>query len=320
MPAGPSPREFARYLASITRFLGHRAAREAADQAVLAELRGAPLGLPRGLEIEWLGVAGYRLSFEGQTIFIDPYLTRVPLRAALGRRQRPVVADPALHARHLDPRAGQVVGVLAGHTHFDHAVDIPAIAARYGAPALGSRSLVQLMRLHGQAHRAVEVAPRRPIELGPFTVRFIPSVHSKLILGLAVPSDGELTCDHLDGLTPSAYRCGEVYGIDIEVGGCTIYHQGSANLLDDHVPRGGVDLFLAGVAGRGFTRDYWARILSVLEPRVVVASHFDDFFRPVDGPQGMSLNVNLARVPDEIGAVSRDFTVAALGLMEPVRG
>lgn len=287
---------------------------------MLAELRGVPLGLPPGLEVEWLGVAGYRLTFEGHTIFIDPYLTRVPLGAAVGRRQRPVFADSSLHARLLDPRAGQVVAVLAGHTHFDHAIDIPAIAQRYGATAYGSRSLVHLMRLHGAAGRAVEVEANHPYELGPFTVRFVPSVHSKLILGMAVPSDGELTCDHLDGLTPSAYRCGDVYGIHIEVAGCTIYHQGSANLLDEHVPRGGVDLFLAGVAGRGFTRDYWSRILRRLQPRVVVASHFDDFFRPVDGPQGMSLNVHLARVPEEVGQVSREFQVAALGLMEPVRG
>ena len=320
MPAGPSPREFAHYFASIARFLRSRSARETEDQAVLAELRGVGLGLPAGLEIEWLGGAGYRLTFEGQTIFIDPYLTRVPLGAALGRPQKPVIADSGLHARLLDARAGQVVGVLAGHTHFDHAIDIPAIAARFDAPAYGSRSLVHLMRLHGAADRAVEVKPNHPYELGPFTVRFVPSVHSKLILGLAVPSDGELTCDHLDGLTPSAYRCGDVFGIHIEVAGCTIYHQGSANLLDDHVPRGGVDLFLAGVAGRGFTRDYWTRILSRLQPRVVVASHFDDFFRPIEGPQGMSLNVHLARVPDEIEAVSREFRVAALGLMEPVRG
>lgn len=124
----------------------------------------------------------------------------------------------------------------------------------------------------------------------------------------------------MDGLTSSAYKCGDVYGVRIEVAGYVIYHQGSANLIDDQVPTGGVDLFLAGVAGRGFTRDYWARILSRLEPKVVVASHFDDFFRPVDAEQGLSLNVRLAAVPEEVGAVSGDFDVVALKALEPVRG
>ena len=58
------------------------------------------------------------------------------------------------------------------------------------------------MGLHGLAEQAVEVEPYRTYELGPFEVSFTPSVHSKLMLGLAVPFDGELTCEHLDGLSP----------------------------------------------------------------------------------------------------------------------
>jgi L-ascorbate metabolism protein UlaG (beta-lactamase superfamily) len=318
MDRPPSPRELAHYIASLGRFARSREAREEHDRSVLTELVAAPLGLPAGLEIEWLGVAGYRITYAGQTLLLDPYLSRVPLGDVV-RRQR-VQPDPALYAERLDRRVGKVLGVLLGHTHFDHAIDVPAIAARYDAPAYGSSSLTQLMRIHGEAERAVEVELRRAYELGPFVVRFFPSVHSKLILGFAVPSPGELTCEHLEGLTPSAYRCGDVYGIQIEVAGFTIYHQGSANLIDDQVPTGGVDLFLAGIAGRGFTRDYWARILPRLQPRVVVASHFDDFFRPVDAPPGLSLNVDVSALPNEIAAVSNEFTVAALEPFVPVRG
>ena len=317
----PSPREFARYVTSVGRFAVRRGAREAEDlaaQTALSDGVAARLGLPPGLELEWLGTAGFRLTYEGQSILIDPYLSRVPLGDVV--RSRRVVVEPGLYERVLDPSVGEIVGVIAGHTHFDHAIDVPALAARYDAPVLGSRSAVQLMRAHGDADRAVEVELRKPYELGPFRVTFYPSLHSKLVLGLAVPSDGELTCEHLEGLTPSAYKCGDVYGVHIEVAGYTLYHQGSANLIDDAVPTGGVDVMLAGVAGRGFTRDYWARILRLLQPRVVVATHFDDFFRPLDGDQGMSLNVQLAAVPDEIAKVSRDFDVVALRPLEPLRG
>lgn len=158
------------------------------------------------------------------------------------------------------------------------------------------------MRLYGLAERAVEVEPGCRYELGPFTVTFVPSLHSKLLLGFAVPFDGELTCEHLDALSPSAYRCGQVWGIHVEVAGMTFYHQGSANLIDDALQHRGVDVFLAGVAGRSFTRDYWARILGALQPRTIVASHFDDFLRPVDAAMGFSTNVNLAAVPDEVAA------------------
>ena len=77
-------------------------------------------------------------------------------------------------------------------------------------------------------------------------------------------------------------------------------------------------MFLAGIAGRSFTHDYWARILPRLQPRTILASHFDDFFRPIDAAMGFSTNVNLAAVPDEIAAVSRDFALATLPPLEPI--
>lgn len=297
------------HLTSLGRFLAHRARREREDAAAMAELTRVDLGLPPGLDVAWLGVAGYRLTYEGVSVYLDPYVSRVSLRDTV--RGRPALPDPALIERHIRP-PGEVAGVLVGHTHFDHAIDVPAIARRFDCPAYGSESLAHLMTLHGERARAVEVEPHRRYELGPFVVTFVPSLHSKLLLGHRVPYDGELTCEHLDGLKPGAYRCGQVYGIRIEVAGATLYHQGSANLIDEEIRERGVDVFLAGIAGRSFTPDYWARIIRALEPKVVVASHFDDFFRPVDDPLGFSLNVNLAAFPEEIETVTRDVTVAAM--------
>jgi L-ascorbate metabolism protein UlaG (beta-lactamase superfamily) len=302
----------AEHLASFARFLARRDARERTDTAAQHDLAKARLPLPPGLEIEWLGTAGYRLIYSGQTLLIDPYLTRVPLKA-LPRRE-PALADPALHSRYLRD-SWDVVGILVGHTHFDHAIDVPELARSYDTMAYGSDSLMRLMGLYGLGDRAVEIQFHHPYELGPFTVRFIPSLHSKLLLGYKVPMDGALTCDHLGHLSPRAYRCGAVYGLHIEVAGTTLYHQGSANLIDDQVPTGGVDIFLAGIAGRSFTENYWARILRRLDPQIVVANHYDDFFRPLSAPMGFSTNVNLAALPDEIREVSRDIGVAALPLM-----
>ena len=306
------------HLVSLARYAVHRDGRERADAAAMRELAGTALPLPRGLELEWLGVAGYRLTYQGHTLYLDPYLTRVPLAAVL--RRTPAVADPDLHERHLGDGHGHVVGLLVGHTHFDHAVDVPEIARRFGTRAYGSGSLVNLMRLYGLGDQAVEVVPHHPYELGPFVVTFVPSVHSKLLLGYRVPFDGELTCEHLDALSPGAFRCGRVYGIHIAVAGATLYHVGSGDLIDDEVPRGGVDILLTAIAGRSFTPGFLPRILRSVEPRAVVASHFDDFFRPVSAPIGFSLNVNLAAFPEEVAAVGRDFSVAALEPMVAVRG
>src|SRR3954470_18520504 len=205
-----------------------------ADLHALRTFETTPLGLPVGLELEWLGVAGYRLTYQGVSLFVDPYVSRVPLRAVLSRR--PALPDAALVERYLTA-PGEVAGVLVGHTHFDHAIDVPAVVRRHGCPAYGSASLARLLRphgargrggrgeaprarlmpLHGLRERAVVVEPRQRYELGPFSVRFIPSRHSKLLLGLKVPFAGPLSCEDLHGLTPRAYRCGAVYALRIEV-------------------------------------------------------------------------------------------------------
>jgi L-ascorbate metabolism protein UlaG (beta-lactamase superfamily) len=298
-----------RYLADFARFLAVRKSQERDDFQALAELQARELALPAGLELEWLGVSGYRINYQGSTLFIDPYVSRVPLDAVL--RRHPALPDVAMIDRYIGTPEN-VAGVLVGHTHFDHAVDAPAIAKRCGCRAFGSSSLVRLMAAHGLASQAVSVEPYETYELGPFAVSFTPSLHSKLILGLAVPFAGEFTCDHLDALSPAAYKCGQVWGIRIDVAGVSFYHQGSANLIDDAVRARGVDYFLAGVAGRGFTPRYWERILRRLEPHTVIPTHYDDFFRPLDQPLGFTTNVHLSHVPDEVSSFSRDVAVAAL--------
>jgi L-ascorbate metabolism protein UlaG (beta-lactamase superfamily) len=284
-----------------------------ADAQALCELEAVPLGLPAGLELSWLGVSGYLLTYQGVSLFIDPYVSRVPLRSLLLRRV--ALPDETLIDRYASA-PGQVAGVLVGHTHFDHAVDAPAIARRHGAKAYGSESLGRLMRLHGLGELAVEVEAHRPYELGPFVVRFVPSRHSKLLFGRKVPMDGELTCDHLDAMSPGAYRCGAVWGIRIDVAGISLYHQGSANLDDAELRDGPVDVFLAGVAGRSVTPHYWERILPRLDPRVLVPTHYDNFFSPLGGPQDFVRRVDLAAVPGEVAAAARDTRVAALARVD----
>ena len=287
------------------------------DAQAAHELERSALDLPSGLSLQWLGVSGYRLTYEGASLFIDPYVSRVPLRALLLRRM--ALPDPTMIDRYAAV-SGEVVGVLVGHTHFDHVVDVPALARRHAARAYGSASLAHLMRLHGVGDLAVEVVPHQPYELGPFVVRFVPSRHSKLILGRWVPMDGELTCDHLHGLVPTAYRCGAVYGIRIEVAGVSLYHQGSADLNDGELRDGPVDVFLAGVAGRSVTPRYWERILPRLDPRIVVPTHYDNFFSPLGAPQDFVARVKLAEVPNEVHQVARDTEVVGLRRVDRAQG
>ena len=142
-------------------------------------------------------------------------------------------------------------------------------------------------------------------------MRFVPSRHSKLLFGRKVPMDGELTCDHLHGLAPSALQVRRRLGHPDRRRRDSLYHQGSANLDDGELRDGPVDVFLAGVAGRSVTPRYWERILPKLDPRIVVPTHYDNFFSPLGSPQDFAWRVDLAAVPDEVARVAKDARVAA---------
>jgi L-ascorbate metabolism protein UlaG (beta-lactamase superfamily) len=296
------------YLAAARRMQARD--RETARQLAWPGAAASPL--PAGLELSWIGTAGFRLAYQGAVVWIDPYVTRLPLGDLARRRVVPSSAEAV--ARWID-RADLV---LVGHTHFDHALDVPAIARRHGCRVYGSASLGHLMGLHGLADRAVVVEPKRDYEVGPFRFHFVPSVHSKLQLGLAIPYAGELTCEHVDALTPQAYRCGQVWGILVEVGGVKLYHQGSADLIEDEIVDRGVDVFLCGISGRRFTARYVERIVRALAPGLVVPMHYDDFFRPLGAPAGFSFNVNLTSFAEEVRAASRDLPVRTLEVGAPV--
>lgn len=283
-----------------------------ADHAALSELEvsdHSALGLPPGLSLRWLGTAGYALSYEGHCVLIDPYVTRLPLSDFLQRR----VVRPDRDV--IEANLPTADAVLIGHTHFDHALDAPAVAVRDDCPVYGSESVGTLMRLYHRADQAVVVEPYRVYEIGPFEVTFVPSLHAKLLLGLRVNQAGPITCEHLEGLTPQAYCCDQVWAIHIAVAGVSFYHQGSADLIEDAIRHEQVDYFLCGIAGRQFTPAYVERALRKLEPRIVIPNHYDNFFSPLTAPLEFTLGVDVDGFRDEVAAVSADFDVRALGLL-----
>lgn len=307
---------------SLLTHLTRRGARSAADRDVQRELSAAAREtlsgvLPTGLEITWLGTAGFRLRHAGHTLLIDPYLTRLSLGRFLSRA--PALSDRRRVAAHIDLSPGAADAILVGHTHFDHALDVPLIARATSARVYGSSATATLMALHGLADRVVQVDPYRTYAIGPFEVSFVPSAHARLLFGVAVPMAGEITCDSLGDMRASAYHSGQVFGIHIRVAGASIYHLGSAELDDDATLPHPVDLLLTCIAGRSFSRHYFERALRRLAPRAVVPHHHDDFFRPLDAPMEMSFNVNLAGAVDQLAGIDRALPVATLPPGTPIR-
>ncbi len=240
-------------------------------------LGGPAAGAP--VRVRWLGTAGFEISFEGTTVLVDPYLTRASLAKVVLGALRP---DVAL-VRHELPRAD---AIIAGHTHFDHVLDVPAIARLTGGTVYGSRSAVTLCRAEGVPERQlVDVERSEPVtvEVGPFEIRFVPSAHSPFALG-RVPLPGDIVdCADIP-MRAERYRCGAVFGVDIQVAGRRLYHVGSAEILDARAAPIEVDLAMVCVAGWTSTRHFPERVARALQPGAILLSHWDDFFRPYCAP------------------------------------
>jgi L-ascorbate metabolism protein UlaG (beta-lactamase superfamily) len=279
--------------------------------------------LRRGSEVpvvvRWLGTAGFAIEHAGWVLLIDPYLTRASIGACLSG---PLAPDVAAIRRHV-PAADAIV---CGHTHFDHALDVPPIARFTGARVFGSRSAVALCRAGGVAEdRLFDVESplsrgqcETTAEVGPFELRFVPSAHSPLLAG-RVPFPGDIVdCDQVPARMQD-YRCGAVFAVIVRVGGRTIYHAGSANVCDDALPSvREVDLLLLCVAGWHTTARLPERMLRATGPSAILLSHWDNFFAPLAGGARLLPAIRFQRLVDSLAAASRDTRIGTLPFLGEV--
>lgn len=271
----------------------------------------APLGEDE-LSLRWLGTAGYELRTARTTLLIDPYLTRASVARTLFTPLEP--GAPAI-----DAVVSRADYVLTGHSHFDHLMDVPYIAARTGAVVAGSESTCNLAAACGVPEgRLIRVKDDRALhEMGDFQVRFVPSQHGR-IFGWR-PFPGRIGAEARLPLRAHAYRMGGAYGIQLRVGDLTLYHNGSADLIEAEMEGLRADVLLLGLAGRLGTPDYVGRMAGLLRPRYVVPTHYDHFFRPLS--EGIRL-LPFVRMDDfflSAAARAREARVVMPGFLEEVR-
>lgn len=274
-------------------------------------------GAGDGVRVRWLGTAGFAIEHGGFTVLIDPYLTR----ASLARCALTTIRPDEGAIRRCAPKAD---AIILGHTHFDHALDVPLIAARTGAVVFGSRSAVTLCRSFGvpaEKLRDVERSPgQEPVraEVGPFELRFVPSAHSRFFFG-RVPYEGDITdCDQVP-LRIGHYRCGAVFAVEIRVARRTIVHLGSAELATgDQLSAKEPELLLLCVAGWTSSPDLPERVARALSPRAVLLSHWDNFFRPIDEPALALPAMKMPLLADRLRRASRDVNVGTVPILGEV--
>lgn len=256
-----------------------------------------------GVRVTYLGTNGYQFEFKGHALLVDPYFSRIDvLSVALGSHIQPNVARINEGLRHLAAedvwssalrRPGstresrvnaelqtspKVDAILVTHGHFDHLLDVPAVIGKTGARLIASRSSVDLVRQlpNASASSGDAVKPGDVRRIGPWKIRVLSATHDRFFG--KVPFDrphSQMTAPQ----TPADWICGEPLAFLIELNRQRIYIDsgGTQALLP---PNENVDLAILGMA----LPDSRARLqvsLERLQPRYILPSHQDDFFRPL---------------------------------------
>ncbi len=229
--------------------------------------------------VTWLGTAAHVVTTDTTTLLIDPYVSRHGL---LRLATRALTPDDDAIARWVPAK---VDAVLCGHSHFDHLLDAPRIARRTGAKLVGSTTTCAFARAEGVSEdQLVEIAPGGGrVVIGDVTVRFVPSLHGRIVLG-RVPFEGVVRAPPRLPARMWDYKMGGAFGLLLEAPDTTVYHNGSADLVDAALAGLHADTLLVGLAGRHATRDYLRRLTDILRPSTVIPTHHDWFFAPL-GPR-----------------------------------
>ena len=229
------------------------------------------------ITLRWMGTAAYDITRGDTTLLIDPFVSRPSFPRVIAGR--PIPPDERAAERRF-PRADVI---LIGHSHFDHLMDAPSIARRTGAVIAGSPTTCFIAEACGVAGKSLlpQADPPEQFRRGGFDVRFIPSLHGKVFLG-RVPYPGKLSSVPAPPVKAADYPVGDVYGVWLKAGGLSIYHNGSAGLIDDALSGIGADVLLLGLASRFGTRDYVRRMIELVRPSVIIPCHYDWFFSPLD--------------------------------------
>ncbi len=236
----------------------------------------------------WFGVTTL-LFDDGETqILVDGFFSRPSLTDML--LDRPVRNDAAMINYVLDEyRLRRLAAIIPAHSHFDHAMDIGAIANRTSASILGSASTAAIARGAGVPEDQItEAVEQQVYEFGAFRVTLLHSTHAPIGWSGSVPLPGTIDEPLVMPQPISAWREGGSYTIVIGHPQGTAIVQASAGFSDTGAMSAelAADAVFLGVGGletlgREYAEQFWQSMVTTSGAGSVYMVHFDDFTRPL---------------------------------------
>lgn len=215
------------------------------------------------IEYRWLGAAGIELLVNGQSLLVDPYITRLPWHYMFFRHvqpNQPLVKEMLRGSDH----------ILVTHAHIDHLLDVPVIAERNDGSIYGSQNTCGLLRVLGVAspkiHR-IEAGDR--FILGQCRISVYPARHFPLPGFMS----GTVKSNIRPPLTAHQYQMDSCFSFLIEAG--------SIRILIDSGKRISQDIPAEVLIIHPFYRaEYYQKLLTEVQPKLVIPNHWDNFMAP----------------------------------------
>lgn len=262
------------------------------------------------LLVRYLGVSGVYFEWQGVGVLSAPFFSHQNLlRVATGKGR---IDNEAIDRGMQGVPNGRAVAILLGHAHHDHLFDVPQVARLHPkAVVYANRTGINLLAAEGElAARTQALNDQlgawirlRDAEGNPLPVRLmaLPSPHAKQgplfrwapgsqrtpatkelrSLPLRSMKAGTPLAFVLDFLSPDNDEVvARVYLQDAATEGLGLSPTEQYPQLADHP----FDLAVLCIASHHLAKGFPEELISDLEPRHVLVSHYRDFFRPPHKP------------------------------------
>lgn len=220
------------------------------------------------LTLLWLGTAGFLIEYQGHKLLVDPFLSRPPGAAPTLRAKPEGFKDVSL--------------ILVSHGHFDHAMDVAALALLSKAPVYAPSKTCEILKNKGvdpallhanEEHPSftwngalIQILPSRHIRFDP---PLIARTLAKMIRGGTLFEIARLAV---------AYPLGSNSDFLMDFHGYRVLFSGSGGGKWEMLARLRPHCFLLPFAGRSDLVEYYLRALKIVRPTTVVLHHFDRFY------------------------------------------
>lgn len=243
-----------------------------------------PVAPGSGLTLRSLGVSGFELTDGTTTVLLDPTPTRPdPVALITGA----IDADPELGAK-VCPKADVI---LVNHTHYDHALDVAAIAKRTGALVVGSQNTINLALSRGVAQDKTRVVHAGDqLTIGTFTIDVRGSRHTDIVV--SQPMSGVIPTT-AGALWFWSYALDETLSFRLAAAGTTVWFHPTSTYEPGELGGLPAKTLIVGVTGEKQTRAKVDGLMRESKPTRVLPTHYDNFFQPYERGLALMPGLNL---------------------------